>query len=213
MTGASGKPAVAWQAHDGGDGWAIVYATSGAAARRYAAGEMGTDWEGVEWCRRAPELDCWAPGPPPPAALIDAGWWFECACCGRRVDDETPRPAIVGGMVYCSPWCRLDAVADRAVRTRGERAECGRLRAFAAERWPGVAFTGWESACIVPAGNGDWRCIEASLTFRYPGQEHGTVLLKWKRGDGLGVLWVPAGDLPGWEAFEAALAPPPGAAA
>jgi hypothetical protein len=71
-----------------GEGHAcVVFAVSGAPARRAGAAELGTDWDGVEFCRRAPEFDAYAPGPVPQRALYDAGWWFECMHCGTRMTD------------------------------------------------------------------------------------------------------------------------------
>ncbi|MGV7193765.1 hypothetical protein [Xanthomonas axonopodis] len=101
----------------------IIFDTSSVAARRRGAIEMDCDFSEVESCRRAPGLDAYAPGPVPPLAMISNGWWFECANCGCRIDDETVedeglQPIEAGEFVFCSRACW----AERAAQVRRREA-------------------------------------------------------------------------------------------
>lgn len=107
---------LAFQIHDGDDGWAIRFANSGVAARRQGAAEMGTDFESIEHCKRAPAFDQCAPGPVPASALIENGWTIECSQCEREVSNDM-----------------FDALADEGldpddfdIVTEGQRAYCSR---------------------------------------------------------------------------------------
>jgi hypothetical protein len=60
----------AYQVHDGIDGWAVVFATNGAAARRLGAQEIGVEFEEIESCNRKPHFDRYAPGPVPKMELL-----------------------------------------------------------------------------------------------------------------------------------------------
>lgn len=129
------KPLKAYEVYDGGDNWAIVFASNSATARREGANECNCDWTDVDHCRRKPDLDQFAPGPVPPLALIASGWHYECAHCGRQVDDdmedEEPDPhfdatdlgaVAVGQMVYCSHSCAAMEWAERRARKAAQAA-------------------------------------------------------------------------------------------
>ena len=114
--------------HDGDEKTVVVFATSGAAARRIGANEMDTDFESVESCRRAPHFDAFvSKGFVPAEELIEAGWRFECNGCSGWVDrdrveydaegDETDRkivPIFEDHGVWCSAECKADYEEDRA---------------------------------------------------------------------------------------------------
>ncbi|VVE69298.1 hypothetical protein PPN31119_03239 [Pandoraea pnomenusa] len=192
------KPLKAYQAYDGNDCWSIQFATNSATARREAAGEAGCDFEDIEWCRRAPSLDEYAPGPVPARALIEIGWWFECGCCGRRVhsdmlqdiDDEeldagdytiTTR----GTWAFCSPSCM--AMFDEERRSTA-RAEAAAIEA-ASLRFPfGDKFFPYVGGCA------DAR--EAEVSFSFPG---GTGHANWKVGETS--VSVRMCDLDAWKAI------------
>ncbi|NDY89714.1 hypothetical protein [Ideonella livida] len=130
----------AYMVSESGEGHACVaFAVSGAPARQAGAGELGTDWDGIESCRRAPEFDAYAPGPVPKRALYDAGWWFECGHCGHRVsineyheyrsDDEGNDAAPEdfgfferGRQVYCCRACMAKDEADDRTRAAHDAA-------------------------------------------------------------------------------------------
>jgi hypothetical protein len=83
------KPLKAYEVRDPHEGnCVIVFATNSATARREGAGELDTDWEGVESCTRAPWADEYAPGPAPLHATLAAGWQHECGHCGCRFYSE-----------------------------------------------------------------------------------------------------------------------------
>lgn len=66
----------------------IVFARCHSEARRSYFDETGNPPE-TEIVRK-PSYDRHAPGPVPPLALIDDGWYFECSQCSRRISlDET----------------------------------------------------------------------------------------------------------------------------
>ncbi|WP_429169165.1 hypothetical protein [Aeromonas rivipollensis] len=98
---------------------AVVFATSGIAARRMGANELNTDFEFIESCRRLPWADQYASaGRVPPLELIAHGWWLECAHCYRLVcedsshydkenDREIPHQPVADGVhLYCTQACR-----------------------------------------------------------------------------------------------------------
>lgn len=112
----------AYYVTDGNDSSCIHFATNSATARREGANEMGVDWEDVDSCNRRPEFDQFAPGPVPPAALIEAGWWFECSECQTHVTEDTAARVIDGQHVYCSPEHQASLAARLAsFGIRGEQ--------------------------------------------------------------------------------------------
>jgi hypothetical protein len=115
----------------------IKFATSSAAARREGAAELDTEWEGIESCRRKPQFDSYAPGPVPPLALIEHGWWFECHHCGIKVDADgeewdddgellPPLEPVAHGLtgVFCTPACCGKHGAKMRMRQAAEAALC-----------------------------------------------------------------------------------------
>lgn len=120
----------AYQVSDGDDGCCIQFATNGATARREGANELNTEWEGIDYCRRAPEFDAYAPGPVPLDVMIKNGWWFECQHCGRRVDEDLTQTAeddgldpdnfqvvMQGRSVFCSHTCAAEDYASKRARS------------------------------------------------------------------------------------------------
>ena len=125
----------AYQVSDGNDQTVIRFATNSATARREGAGEMEVDWSEVDYCTRASQYDEFAPGPVPPLVRIQYGWWFECSCCGAKVDeygssrdyDEeeervSGKTVADGQFVYCDETCRQTEYAERRARRAGEAA-------------------------------------------------------------------------------------------
>jgi hypothetical protein len=143
---------LAYTVYDGDEHTVIVFARSSAEARRKGANEMGSDWSGVESCRRAPRFDQYAPGPVPDRALFDDGWRFECFHCDEPVSQDEPHdyrhdaegflrdPAEFGfyergGLVFCCQEC----MASHAAWKRQEAArEVATVEAVAL-RWPMAA--------------------------------------------------------------------------
>ncbi len=203
LAAAPTEPAeVAYKAHDGDEGWCVVFAANGAEARRRAANEMDCEFYELEFCRRAPGLDRYAPGPVPLQALINDGWWFECHGCYGRVDEDTPRPIYVGAAVYCCPWCWLDNISQRLTTKAEERAVKARLAAFALERWPGVEVVR-DHAYVQVRPGGSVSVEDANVEFRFPGGQCAVLYREADRDKDRNGLYPTLGDLPAWKAFVA----------
>ena len=179
----------AYEVRDDGEGYCcVVFATNGATARREGASELGTDWESIESCCRAPHLDQYAPGPVPPLTLIEHGWWFECSHCGRRVSNEMaeeledddldpanfiPRPAGKHG-VYCSAGCECADYMDKRGREEAEDA----LREVFEAKFPGAEILHIHVYGGPKLETGDQgRYV---VTFSFPGSQYSS---RWNFGD------------------------------
>lgn len=179
----------AYEVRDDGEGYCcVVFATNSATARREGASELGTDWECIESCRRAPHLDQYAPGPVPPFTLIEHGWWFECQHCGRRVSNEmaeeleddglnpadfVPRPAGKDG-VFCSESCEC---ADHMAKRGRAEAEEALLDVFE------FKFPGAEILHIHVYGGPKLEAGDQGryvVTFTFPGATYSS---RWEFGD------------------------------
>lgn len=118
----------------------VVFSRSSVEARRKGADALGTEFRGVESCRRAPELDRYAPGPVPPMALLENGWWFQCVNCGTQVSMDSEEdddgnalvPCVSGQDVYCSPACR----SARLAYERSRHAAISALVEWVQTRYP-----------------------------------------------------------------------------
>lgn len=179
----------AFKVYDGMDSWKIIFAKSGAAARREGANEIGCDFEDIESCTRMPELDKFAPGPVPASALLDTGsWWFECNECGARItrdgalnpDDEeevidcdgiAPQPQAIEfkGAVFCGPQCAWDWIQGQRLRAINRAAleewACEQIK----ERFPD-AFITYVKAEAEAKYSGEWFSVDA--TFGLPETQH-----------------------------------------
>jgi hypothetical protein len=159
------KQMKAYEVYDGGDNWAIRFATNSATARREGANECGCEFSEVDHCRRKPELDQYAPGPVPPGALIEMGWGYECARHGcqnwARADDEY---VVRGNAVYCCSTCHsIDAAHQRQ-----NDAACAALIELIDVRLPGVKVTDAYvyGARLTPSENGGGYQAYADFTFQ-----------------------------------------------
>ena len=171
----------------------VVFAASGVVARREGAQELGCDFEDIESCRLAPEFDNHAPGPVPIAALIEAGWWYHCGGCSKKVheDDECEdgSPAVPfypdEGNVYCSRDCYDSAMAERAERKRTHDEMVEQAQA----KWPGIRVVGsWEFT------------NPPSMSFTFPGGEHA---VNWNAGQTH--VTLNGGDEAAWHTYRASL--------
>lgn len=131
------KPLRAYTVHDGDDGYTVVFGRTNGAARARGANELNCGFEDVEYCRRAPEFDQYAPGPVPSQAQIEAGnWRFECMECTDWVDDETPEPVYLGQFVFCCKECHAYYQRDKRDQADFEDMACELLAA----RYPGAVL-------------------------------------------------------------------------
>ncbi len=183
------KPLMAFTVHDGDDGWKIVFATSKVAARRMGADALGIEFGEVDYVDRSPEFDGYAPGPVPPLARIEHGWWYDCQHCGRRVtnsmyedlQDEDLDPddfqiLVRGHTVYCSHAC--GAKADAEARAK-DAARAALLDAFYAHYPDALAIhvQCWGKLLDV------WSPIKDRadvVTFTFPGGQYAG---RWVIGD------------------------------
>ena len=130
------KPIKAYEVRESDEGNCVItFATNSATARREGAGELNTDWDGIESCTRAPWADEYAPGPVPLHATLAAGWWHECGHCGCRFDnegrqgdedederDDACEPVQRGISNFCSETCAQEHWAERQAREAQEHA-------------------------------------------------------------------------------------------
>lgn len=203
----------AYEVHDGDEGWAIVFATNGATARRLGAGELSVSFEEVEFCRRMPAVDQYAPGPVPPLALIDLGWWFECYGCGRIVNDDVTddqgrplTPVADGQEVYCCAGCRAKNRAATVRRCKVEADTIDAMVGMVLARYPNATITGQHVHAVDRDG---WAEVkQASIAFTFPGSRYGSAEICYDITKGrhcdthiLYDLRVAHGDLAAWEAW------------
>ena len=176
----------AYEVYDGSDGWAIVFATNSASARREGASDIGTDWEGVDFCRRLPEADKYAPGPVPPLARIEMGWWYECTCCGRRVnsdlleevEDDGLDPSDFGAIaegqrVYCSRAC----AAREAARGRRRAAAISALIELFESKFEDCAISSVHVCDDALVPSEPYGGAMASIDFMFPGAKYGATYI------------------------------------
>lgn len=172
----SSKKLKAYVAREDGEGsCAIVFETSGAAARRKGGNELNLSFEEVDSCRREPAFDQYAPGPVPLHATLAAGWWHDCCGCGARFDqdgrnygddedreDEFQPVQDANHRNFCSPACMMQEWAERMERKAREHAV---IEACAA-RWPEATNI---HACQKYFGRDDKRWV---AWFCLPGLKH-----------------------------------------
>lgn len=223
----SKKPMKAYTAHDGDEGWAMVFATSGAAARRYAANEMDCDFADVEHCRRAPTLDQYVGQEVPIQAMLDIGWWTECIGCYRKLsadEDEYDRPEWDGayfgdlicdtpqyfaplvpvgewGHAWCCERCRDQYLADQAEKSAAKEKAIADLSAVVLKRFPEAQITSTHAYAVRRQ-----RAIHVEQTivdFMFPGAKYGAgVRLEPRKSADL--QWtVASGDRETFEAYAA----------
>jgi hypothetical protein len=196
----------AYTVHDGGDHSVIVFALHNVVARREGANEMDCGFNEVDYCTRSPEFDAYAPGPVPPLAAIEHGWWFECSCCGRKVDsdvcqsayDDGEDPDLFGAVadgraVYCSETCRQREFSGRRAR---EAAEVALIEVFEAEFVDATILHVYAdmdgNRLKAPTSPAAGRRVNdgSAISFRFPG---GKGSARWQHGHEL--LWVDREDV------------------
>lgn len=155
----------------------VQFATTNVAARRQGADEIGTEFNMVS-CKRLPWADKYAGKPIPDSAYIENGWWFECATCCDRVDDETPAPVFAMDLVFCCEKCHAEEVADREAAAARKQEVIDALLA----KFPGVE--------VIYASNHE---VQRKASFRFPG---GLDPVTWVLGED--TVLVTRRDLVAW---------------
>ena len=189
----------------------IIFATNNATARREGASELDADWEGVEHCRRRPEFDGYAPGPVPPLALIDHGWWFECHHCGRKIDECMDcelehegldpvdfTPCKTGQMAFCSATCQAQFYA---VRCANNAAKAALIELFEA-KFPNCTIKDIHVYGVKLEPSEKGHGIKCSVSFLFPGAKYGATF-EYGNSD----LYVANGDLEAFREWAPTLRP------
>ncbi|GIC29818.1 hypothetical protein VCSRO147_0623 [Vibrio cholerae] len=188
------KKKVAWTVTDESTPKAcVVFHHHGLAARRLGSEVFGEEFEYLE-CRRSPEFDEYAEsGKVPTKALLDAGWWFECHHCGKRIPDEDFRPiedlVIKGDAVYCDENCKRGH--DKEISDRDQAFNLFKDKVKALR--PDLEFTEFQ-------GGYPWITNVAKFTF--PGAKYGGSA-RDQNGDGNIEFFISNGDLEAWKQYEA----------
>lgn len=175
----------------------VVFATSGAEARRLGGDELGLSFEEVDSCVRAPEFDAYAEaGKVPPMVAIEHGWWFECNHCGHKVDQDAEgpdgeelHPVADGQRVYCNAAHMMAEWRER--RTREDRmnavVEACALKFYG---WQIFDLRGHEHYKV--GGRDTVACCE----FDFPGRKG--MHARWDLGDEL--VYISECDREAWKA-------------
>lgn len=173
---------LAWRVDEPEEGrGVIVFAEDATVARSMGADRLELDNDDVDEPTRTPQYDAFAPGPVPVSALIDDGWWFECAYCSTWFDGDTeenddlhPVDPQAGPKPYTAFCCRRCAAGHEAQK-RGQVAAMSALLESFSARFPG--------ASVVDAYAGTSGVLETGLArvnFRFP---HGTGVCWWYFGE------------------------------
>lgn len=187
------KKIVAWTVTDESTPKAcVVFHHHGLAARRLGAEQLGEDFDYLD-CNRSPEFDQFAKDKKVPTkALLEAGWWFECHKCGKKLPDEDFNPieelAIDGDFVFCNSDCKNKHEKD--VNERNERFESFKKKVQSLR--PDLEFTSFK-------GGYPWITMVANFTF--PGAKYGGSV-RDQNGDG-GITWfITNADKSVWDEYE-----------
>lgn len=171
----------AYIVRDGYGGASVVFATSGAAARRIGASDLNIGFEDVDSCRRARNFDGFSSdGFVPVQELISAGWRYECLGCGHWVDADLEgegadgefvrlNPVYEDHGVWCSPECRSSTLQDRLICAEKQASAIKDFQRRVLKRFPGVRFTGQQYARVVKSG-GRYAVESVIVSFSFPGQ-------------------------------------------
>lgn len=198
----------AYSVHDGDEGLEIVYAARAASARLRGANALDTDPDCVE-VSRIRWADEFYGKPIPPLVKIAHGWWYECAGCDCRIDDEMednrgdePRalkPVERGQLLFCAAECRDAHDEQRRRRKLAEAALIDGLSARLLQQVPEAEITGTHA--YVQSRGDMWEASQGIVYFRFPGCGIGDASFRFDKPGEEPRIWVCGGDLPAWDAF------------
>lgn len=209
------KPIKAFAVHDGDEQWDIIFARSGAEARRRAANQWDCTFEEVESCRRAKSLDQFAECAIPVSAILTMGWWVECLGCGTRISEDDENTSHVVGTwdhAYCSPICAYNDLETKLMQRTLEESAVAELTKRVHERFSDIIICHGRAYV-----DNDGFISETSVSFTFPGtryQASAEVIGRsiWKREDPpvrhLGdpprpIVWrIAIGDLQAWSDYQ-----------
>lgn len=176
----------------------VVFAKTNAQARRFGACEFGDgDFHSVS-ARRAQWADRFAEqGWVPVSAYLDAGWYWFCSGCDRRIADGeefdgepdwTVNDVIEPkrGYAYHNQACHDAAMAYEAERVRRQDRAIARFKAIVARRFPGVVFSEKKPGGLDPQhafvsrGLKGWYTSQVVVSFDYPGMKIAPATLRYE---------------------------------
>lgn len=191
---------------------AIVFAETEQGALEEVGHRLGVRVEELDPkpLERKEKFDAYSPGPVPPEALLEDGWYFDCLYCEKRINwwgcdcsendcehEDCPckdkcicEPTFKGQDVFCSPSC-AERWAEERKRDSDWREE---LKAKTLARFPGSTIKWVSGYCCGESKTGD-------VCFNLPGT---TVGIRWSTEDSKHVFVAPI-DMPVWAAYEEAL--------
>lgn len=154
----------------------IVFATNSATARREGGRELDLEFNEVETCRRAQWADKYSDlkGGVPKLAMIENGWWMECAYCEHKIssddiddgyeDDDGNiiklNPVEQGDLIYCNQIC-----FDKEMHERSEHdAKADEFKKKITSLRPDLDFKEFR---------GKWPQCYCSASFTFDGAKYG----------------------------------------
>lgn len=206
----------------------IVFAKHGIVALKDGASQFGGgEWEYYK-ARRAPWADRYAEdGNLPASAMVDAGWHFECSGCGIRIDEDLPdmhrayrdwtSDQVVGTQyaAWCTLKCQEQHQAERVDRKRYEGLIADMMERLVKRRFPDVQIIRnrerLDPHVSVQKEHGFWRLQQATVSFDFPGMQHGPAHYRWDRFSSYGEknahFTCCTGDKEAFEAFASQVRP------
>ncbi len=166
----------------------IIYAQHSVTARRIGANEYANGEFSYVTCTRAPWADPYFDTTLPVSVMILHGWHFECAGCGRRVDedmiyDRQIHPDDVVGhqhsMVFCDARCEAALALERANCEHLKKRWLRRFAKFAKRRFP--ASQPVEAHAYASCYDGKCRIQEVAVEIDFPGRSGALAQLSWRR--------------------------------
>lgn len=208
---------------DGEGSGGVYFARHSITAKKQMMDDMGHDeLRGIS-ARRLPWADKYAGQGVPMREMVAIGWWGECHHCGEQINEETMSEAgrhvdgvvgTIGGTIFCDANCET-AEAEYQAERKAECAKAVKLMRCIAEKRLGrklAFFTGGfnEHVYVVKQG-GLWSIQQASVGFKFDGQKHGSVALKYDAkyhggpyGPHQPEFFCPNGDLEAFQAWSSA---------
>ena len=227
--GSREKPLLAFAVQEDTEGsGGVVFAKTNAQARRFGACEFGDgDFHSVS-ARRAQWADKFAEqGWVPVAAYLDAGWYWYCSGCEKRIADgeefggepdwtvdDVIEPRR--GYAYHNQACYDAAMAYEAERTRRQQRAIERFKAIVQRRFPGVVFSQTKPGGLNPQhafasrGLKGWYTSQVIVSFEFPGMTIAPATLRYERSSGKHnkpAYYVCGGDRDAFEAWAKSIKP------
>ena len=202
----------AYMISNGDDAAEIVFVRS----RRDAVRWERNEYECGENVTREVWADVYSPGPVPPLAKLDAGWWLECWGCGCRIDGDLTQefqdasgawqeralePVEDGHAVYCTAQCRDDHHGRNRQEARWKYIAAAWMTAALLHKYPGIVPMEGAHVYATRDQSGAWGTQQASIPFEFPGCSIGHARFQFDRLAPIPAVWICAGDKDAWGVF------------